>query len=152
MKLTKSRITGIVCFIIGILLAYMASRLKPLIELNEPGPSLFPLIGSVGLAVCGVGIFFEKGKEEPVFLTKEGWIRVIQLAIPLGIYVICIRFVGFIYPMPVFLFAMIMILANKGKRPRILTAAVVSVVVTLLIYVVFTYALKVMLPPGILFE
>lgn len=152
MKLTRSKVTGLVCFIIGAVLSFMALGFKPLIELNEPGPYLFPMIGSIGLAICGLGIFFEKEKEEPVFLTKEGWIRVIQLAVPLLLYAACVKFTGFIYPLPFFLFAMIMVLANKEKRPRILTAAVISVIVTILIYAVFTFALKVMLPPGILFE
>lgn len=152
MKLTRSKVTGLVCFITGVVFSLTALGFKPLIELNEPGPALFPMIGSVGLAICGLGIFFEKEKEEPVFLTKAGWIRVIQLAVPLLLYAVCIKFTGFIYPLPFFLFAMIMVLANKEKRPKFLTAAVISVIVTLLIYVVFTFALKVMLPSGILFE
>ena len=153
MKLTRNKCTGLICFAVGVILSIMASRFKPLIQLNEPGPSLFPMIGSIGLAICGIGIFFEKEKEEKeVFLTKEGWIRVIQLAAILIIYTVCIKFFGFIYPMPFFLFAMIEALATKEKRPKLIVAACVAVTVTLLIYVVFTYVFKIVLPVGILFE
>lgn len=152
MKWTRSKITGLVCVIVGITLTIMSMRLKPLIELNEPGPRLFPMIGSIGLAICGIGIFFEKGREEQEFLTKEGWKRVGQLFSLILVYVILIRFVGFIYPMPFFLFAMIMTLANIEKRPKAIVAAAVSIIVTLVIYLVFTYALKVLLPAGLLFE
>ena len=77
---------------------------------------------------------------------------VIQLAAILIIYTVCINFFGFIYPMPFFLFAMIEALATKEKRPKLIVAACVAVIVTLLIYVVFTYVFKIVLPVGILFE
>lgn len=152
MKITRSRVTGLLCVIAGVVCAVLSMQLKPLIQLNEPGPRLFPMIGSVGLAICGVGIFFEKGKEEEPFLTRDGWVRVLQLLGLIFLYVVCIKFVGFIIPMPFFLFFMILALANQGKRPKIIVAAIVAVIVTVAIYLIFTYALKVNLPMGILLE
>lgn len=152
MKVTRSRVTGLLCVIAGLVCAGLSMQLKPLIQLNEPGPKLFPMIGSIGLAICGVGIFFEKNREEEPFLTKEGWVRVLQLLGLIFLYVIGIKFVGFIIPMPFFLFFMILALANQGKRPKLIVAGLVAVVVTVAIYLIFTYALKVNLPMGLLFE
>lgn len=53
----------------------------------------------------------------------------IQLAAILIIYTVCIKFFGFIYPMPFFLFAMIEALATKEKRPKLIVAACVAVIV-----------------------
>lgn len=150
--MTKNKITGLSCSVIGMILTIMSMQFQSRIQLDEPGPKLFPLIGSVGLFICGVGIFFEKQKEEQPFLTREGWIRVVSLFGLMVVYVIAIKLLGFILPMPVFLFCMIMVLAQKGKRPKIYLSLAVSVIVSLIIYYVFAQLLKIELPVGILFR
>ncbi|QAT48743.1 tripartite tricarboxylate transporter TctB family protein [Caproiciproducens sp. NJN-50] len=150
--MTKNKVTGLSCAAAGIILTILSMQFSSKIQLNEPGPSLFPLIGSVGLIVCGAGIFLEKQKDSQPFLNREGWIRVGSLFGVMLLYVVLIKLLGFMVPMPLFLFVMIMILAKREKRPKAYMAAVVSVLVSAAIYYVFTQLLKVELPAGSLFQ
>lgn len=150
--MTRNRITGLVLAVTGIIVFILTMGIKTWIDLGEPGPKLFPVIGSVGLFICGVGVFFQKEAEnrEP-FLTKKGWMNILYLMIAMVLYVIVIYYVGFLIPTPFFLFAMINILAGKAKRPKLVNSITVSLVLSFGLYFIFTNLLKIVLPAGKLF-
>ena len=64
---------GAFCIVFAAIIAYLSMQLKATGYEGDPGPKMFPLIGSVIMAVCGIALIIAPEKEAKVFLTKEQW-------------------------------------------------------------------------------
>ena len=148
----KDRLIGLIALVLGI--AALACTMMIQTPVNaasstEPGPRLFPMIASVLLIVCGLGLIFQKQKDYEPYLTKEQWIRLGALLAAFILYCAGLHFLGFVAATPIMLFtAMTMFLGGQKLSPVI--RVVYSVGVTAVIYVVFVIVLKTNIPLGML--
>ena len=147
--MTKSRLCGILCALLGGGAALTASRFQPhgLLD-TDPGPALFPLIEGIGLALCGIIIFLQNNDDTaaPGF-GREGCIRIAKCALLLILYLLGIKYLGFIISTLVVLF-LLCGMFTFGKPLALWKRILYTVVVTAAIYYVFVEILSVMLPRG----
>lgn len=139
---------GLIAF--GAVYAVLAAGLPERSLPNTPGPSFFPLLIiafvvalSVALLLSGVlALRLERGPHfRPVTLERS------HLAIAcFVIYLALLPFAGFVLASIVF-FAALMVL--YGARNHIVTA-ITSVAVPVVLFVIFRYGFKIVLPRGLL--
>jgi len=155
-KIKRDQVTGLVLVLLGIAVAILVSQFKKEMTAAYPGPKLFPLIATFGFLTCGSGIFlsscFSK-KEQPTFMVKEGWIKIIAILVVLCASVFLLKYVGFLLLTPFALLAFCLVMAKGDGRPYKLWALIVfSVVFTVFVYVMYVHVFNMTLPMGILFE
>jgi len=149
-KLNRDRILGLFSVIAGIIIFITSLGIKSRLELNEPGPALFPRICAGGFILFGLILTLRKPKgEDKVFITKAGWGRVVVLYLVLMAYVfIGLEYLGYLISTPLLLFALYMLLAEKENRPNALKMALLALAVGVFLYLFFRKAVGVPLPQG----
>lgn len=149
-QFTRDRLLGFVSIISGIIIFVTSMGIKSRLELNEPGPALFPRICAGGFLIFGSVLFVRKPKgEDKVFITKEGWGRVLVLYLILMAYVfIGLEYVGYLVSTPILLFALYMILAEKEQKQNPVKTAALALGVGLFLYLFFRKGVGVPLPAG----
>lgn len=153
MKLKRDQITGAVLVLLGIVVAAMVSRFKVPFLASYPGPKALPMIAVVGFIVCGIGIFVESTKstkEEPVFLVKEGWIRVLVSVGILALYILGMKYLGYLITTPIVCYALTTLYA-KGSNSTVKGRLIYTILFTAAIYVIYVYAFGLGVPSGELF-
>lgn len=148
----KDRLIGLISLVLGIV-ALICTMMIPA-PLNaasaaEPGPRLFPMIASVLLIICGLGLIFQKQKDYEPFLTKEQRMRLGALLAVFILYCVGLHFLGFLIATPIMLFVT-MTMFLSGQKLSSVTRVIYSVGVTAVIYVVFVIVLKTNIPLGLL--
>ena len=144
----KDHITGIVILLFGIVVLCLAMSIPVRPQIPDPGSRLFPMIGSIGMIVCGLGIILTASKEKDApFLTVEGRVRLVKVSALLAAYVFFLKYIGFLIASPVMVY-MITTLFAYEKKLAFWKKALFSVVVTLLVWLLFEKVLFVMLPSG----
>jgi putative tricarboxylic transport membrane protein len=123
----------------------------PKLDNGYPGPALFPQVLSVLFIVCGIGLTIQgvRNRERllPVDLgtvTLVGWLNIAFVVGAVVSYIFLAEYVGFL----IFSFAMLMVLM-KWFSVKLFPSLVMSVVVTLAIYLLFAKILLVPLPWGL---
>lgn len=150
-KLKTDQIIGIGAILVAVFFFYHTRTIRMPENMIDPGPRLMPYISQIIMAVCGVGMIIEaekKNEPEEAYLSKQGWIR---LGIIFGVivaYAIGLTYLGFIIATPFMAFVLIRMLSEENNITYIKTA-IVSIVLTAGIYLVFSEGFGVMLPQGI---
>ena len=147
-------------FMILSVVMIIAARMLPRSKVMDLGPEFMPtVIGvlilalSVILLVTTILNFKKKSAElaaqEPV---KYDYKRVILSFISVLIYAFILKSVGFIICTLVYLPIQMYILAPDDKRTKkdIIQFVIIDVIFTLVVYFLFRYGFKIMLPAGIL--
>ena len=117
--------------------------------LHEPGPRIFPYLCGGGLGLCGFCLMFEKPKGKPKqYLDKAGWLRVLKCFLLLALYAVLMYLFGYFISTLISSFLMMRVLSH-GKASW-LSTILVTVLTTGIVYVVFIYVLKTILPAGLL--
>ena len=155
---TKDRVLGIILLLISLFFFYFTLQQEtPRFE-GDPGPKMFPLIGCVITAVCGIlTIVHPDKKERKTYLTKEEFKRAAVLFAHYAAFLVLIWAVGFMITAPVLLF-LISYLFSFESRPddpkgkRILRSAIYAVVVGAALYLLYVTALQTQLPTGALWK
>lgn len=153
MRLKRDQITGAVLVLLGIVVAVMVSGFRVPFSASYPGPKALPMIAVVGFIVCGAGIFVESTrsqKEEPVFLVKEGWIRVLVSIGLLALYILGMKYVGYLIMTPIICCALTTLYA-KGSNSTLKGRLIYTVVLTAVIYIIYVFAFGLGVPTGELF-
>jgi len=151
--LKKDRIVGSILGVISIGFLVMTRMLPKSRFSTTVGPRLFPYLAAGGLLLCAIGLVIKPGADDDrqkAFLDRNGWIRVGKLAAVLIIFPLLFYYTGFIATSLVFLFMMIRMFDLDREVP-IWKTAVVTVVITAILYLVFSYLLKIQLPRGEVF-
>lgn len=150
--MNKDRIGGIFFAVVGAIVVFMASQIRMPANLSEPGPRLFPYIAGVGMILCGLGMLItaKKTENEKPFLTKAGWIKLAKVFGLLIAYCLGLQFLGFLISTPFFTAFVILLLAGEKKVNKI-SAIVVAVVTTAVIYLLFVRVFSIFLPSGMIF-
>ena len=120
-----------------------------------PGPKLLPGIGVFGLIVCGLGVFVNgcKQKEaDKVVLTKEGLVRVVASFLILCVYILLMKFVGFLIATPIIVFVVTSYFMKESRvTTKLLYVVLYSVAVTVIIWGMYVQLFGMTLPTGQLF-
>lgn len=149
----KDQVIGIALVAIGVFFAFLVSKFSMPLTASYPGPKMLPTLAVFGLIVCGIGIFVEstlKDKPEKIFMTKEGWARAGLSFLALVLYVLGLKYLGYLISTPVLLFVITAMFA-KGKGLKVRSNVIFSVVVTVLGYLVYVQLFKLTLPSGVFF-
>lgn len=156
MKIKRDQVTGLVLVLIGIVLAILTSQFNKPMTWEYPGPKLMPAIAEFGFIVCGAGVFV-KGclQKEPdqKGIEAAGLIRMLVTFIILCLYILAMKYVGFIAATPFMLLATTeYFLKSSGVKAKLWVVVVFSIVVTLVIYGMYVPLFGMTLPEGLLFE
>jgi dolichyl-phosphate-mannose--protein O-mannosyl transferase len=108
------------------------------------------MIGVSGMIIFGVCIFFQRSVDERPRFSKEGWIKVIISFGIFSLYVLMLKYIGYVISTLIILF-IITTMFSKGKNVSITKRVIFSVIITFSIYLLFVKVLHVMLPAGVLF-
>lgn len=158
MKLKRDALTGIVGLVwsvIWFVLIQTQTRLPP--KLLEPGPRLLPYVGLVVVAVSSLMLLI-KGlwdwkrdpKPDKPYFPKGGILKVTKSFLLLVATAVGMAIFGFVITAPFAMFAFIYDLkGNSEVKP--LNAAIISVLVTAGLYLMFVVGFQVKLPMGIIF-
>jgi len=153
-------VVGIFYAVLGIALIIGAKAL-PKSKVMEIGPDFMPtLVGVIILVLAGILLVetFAKFKANAAELEASGfkdtsdYKRVLGSLVAAIIYVNILKPVGFIVSTLVYLIIQIYILAPDNKRTKkdLIQYAIIDVVFTVVVYFLFRYGFKIVLPGGIL--
>jgi len=142
---------------IGLVLVIFASAVLihvqgfPSLENGYPGPSLFPEVLAVLFIFCGIGLIIQGVRRREKILkfdlgtiTLAGWLNIAFVLGAVFCYIFLAEYLGFL----IFSFVILMILM-KWLKVKTLPSLVMSIIVTLSIYILFAKVLLVPLPWGL---
>ncbi len=147
----KGRIIGAGYALLGLAVIVYSMGITTRMELNEPGPSVFPLLAGVGILICGIGIFlteYRKQSDKP-FLDKNGWKRYGISMVILFAYCLGLGVLGFLPSTPLAILALSRLFSQK--KFNWIMGIVVSLLSTAVIYYIFASLFHLPLPDGMLF-
>lgn len=148
--MTKDRTTGMVAFILGLIIAFLTKQLPPSTMAGDIGPKVFPYISAGLLIVCGIGLLVTGNKKTEAFFTREQGKRLgVIFAVVLG-YVIIMQYAGFLVP-TFFVLIVLCSMFSEGKSIACWKRILFAMAVTAVIYYLFTLVLSLRLPQGKLF-
>lgn len=154
MKMRRDFATGLVGLAACVFFLIMTQNVRQPANLLEPGPCLLPyvslfLIGISSVALCIKG-WKEREAEEKPYFPKGGVRKVTKSFLLLLIYAIAMNYLGFIITTPFATAAFIYDLhGNSEVKP--VSTAIISVLVTAVLYALFVFAFQIKLPAGVLF-
>ena len=142
---------------IGLVLVIFASAVLihvqgfPSLENGYPGPSLFPEVLAVLFIFCGIGLIIQGVRQREKILKFDlgaiplaGWLNIVFVLGAVFCYIFLAEYLGFL----IFSFVILMILM-KWLKVKTLPSLVMSIIVTLSIYILFAKVLLVPLPWGL---
>ena len=154
----KDRVLGVILLLISLFFFYFTMQQEAARFEGDPGPKMFPLIGCVITAVCGIlTLVHPDRKEHKQYLSKEEFKRAAKLFGLYAAFLVLIWAVGFMITAPVLLFA-ISVLFSFESRPddpwgkRILRSAIYAVIVGGALYLLYVTVLQTQLPTGALWK
>ena len=153
-------------FVVGIFYAVLGaaliigSRALPKSKVMEIGPDFMPtLIGAIILILAGILLVetATRFRSQSAELDASGfkdisdYKRVLGSLVAATVYVNILKPVGFIISTLVYLLVQIYILAPDQSRTKkdIVTYVIIDVVFTVVVYMLFRYGFKIVLPAGI---
>ena len=124
-------------------------------KLLEPGPRLLPYVAILLVAMSSIALIIkgvkERAVEEKPYFPKGGVKKITKSFLMLVIYAIAMNWLGFLITTPFATLAFIYDLKGSSKV-RLVSAVVISVLVTAALYALFVIGFQIKLPAGILFE
>ncbi len=148
---------GVFCILFAALITYLSLQLKATAYKGDPGPKMFPIIGAVIMALCGIALIIAPEKEEKVFLTWKQWKAAFGL---FGMYVglaLMLWLFGFMVAVPIVLFIVTFMLSklsvkNATVKHRLLISAIYGIVGGAVLYLAYVVGLRTQMPSGLLWQ
>ncbi|MCM2675805.1 tripartite tricarboxylate transporter TctB family protein [Alkalicoccobacillus plakortidis] len=152
MNVTQERVMGMVIAILGLLMFLNTLTMSFMMLADDPGPTLLPRIVSVALIFCGVGLIFLKseGAKKVTFTLNKNSKRMVVSFVALLVYALLFNIIGYIISTFVFLSFLTWHLTENKNKSVIWKSLLNGIVVTVIIYIVFSQLLDVILPAGFL--
>ena len=156
-KNKKDFALGVICILLAAVIIYMSLGLRATGYAGDPGPKMFPIIGSVIMAVCGIVLIIAPEKEEKRFLTWTQWKAAFGL---FGMYVglaLLLWLLGFIVAVPIVLFIVTFMLSKLSVKDattkhRLIISLIFGVVGGAVLYLAYVVGLKAQMPTGLLWQ
>ena len=154
MKIRRDMATGIVGLITCVFFFLMTQQVRQPANLLEPGPKLLPYVALFLIGISSIALIIkgykERAVEEKPYFPKGGVKKVAKSFVMLVVYAIAMTYLGFILTTPFATAAFIYDLRGNSEVKPVPTA-IISVVVTAVLYAMFVFAFQIKLPAGILF-
>ena len=154
----KDRLLGIILLLVSLFFFYFTMQQESARFEGDPGPKMFPLIGCILTAACGVlTLVHPEKKEGKTYLTKEEFKRAAKLFGLYAAFLLLIWALGFMITAPLLLF-LISVLFSYESRPddpigkRLIRSAIYAVIVGAALYLLYVTALQTQLPKGALWQ
>lgn len=148
MKLTRNRITGLICAVLSLIYLFFAVQIPESTMPGDPGPTVFPYLSGILMLISSLTLIFRKPKEEEKkWLTKPQLLRLWGLFGMYVLYVLGLYAIGYTIPSFLILFGMSM-LFSRGKNVPWWKCALYGLVLTIVIFLLFNNLLGVVLPRG----
>lgn len=153
MKCNRDQITGAVTCILGIIVFIMIQGYKVPFSASYPGPQALPGLAAFGFVVCGAGIFIGGCKKSgmPVFLSLNGWKRLVISIAMLALYILGLTYIGFWISTVLCLYAFCTYYA-KGYVTKVWQRILFAVIFTVVVFLVYEVLFGYTLPVGAFFE
>ena len=155
-KIKRDQITGLALVVLGIVLFILIGQFKKPMTAEYPGPRLMPGIAALGLVICGLGVFVNgcrQKTEDKVVLTKTGMLRVVIVFAALCVYILGMKYLGFLIVTPFLVYGLTTYFAKASKiETKLWVRIVFAVGVTLVIWLMYVQLFEMELPVGELFE
>ena len=145
-KLKKDRLLGIIVLVIAAFFAYFTGKLGATNFEGDPGPKMFPYMGSIIMALCGIMLLVKpEKKEKGKFLSRD------------VLFVVMMKYLGFVITAPIVLFIVSFLFSkisdpDAATKKRIIRSLIYSAAVTAALYLVYVVALDAKLPSGALLK
>ena len=156
MKIKRDQITGFCLVLLGIILFVLISQFKKPMTAEYPGPKLMPGIAAFGLVVCGIGVFLNgcrQKTEDRVIITKAGMLRIIISFAALCLYILGMKYLGFLIVTPFLVYGLTTYFAKAtGVETKLWARIVFALAVTAIIWAMYVPLFGMELPVGELFE
>lgn len=139
---------GLGLLVVAAVIGYDAAQMRVPPIHAKVGPRVFPIIVSIGLAVCGLALVWQS-RSKVSFPDAEGdtdWTAIAVIAAGLIVHMNILKPLGFV-PAGVMLFMSVAFAFGSRKFAR---DGMIALIVVLITYVSFTRLLGLQLPPGIL--
>lgn len=149
--MTRDRCTGLIALLLGVAAAVATTQIPPSTIANDIGPRVFPYISAAILIACGGSLVVVGGanKQERYFTPTE-LKRLAAILLLVLFYAIAMVWIGYVIPTLIVTLLLCAMFA-QGEQVRLWKLVVFSVVLTVLIYFIFTNILVMKLPSGKLF-
>jgi len=144
----KDYVIGISGLVLSIYAYVVSDAFKRVGQGLSENPAYYPRILALLLALMSCGILIGALRKRQVVTMKVNRELLVNIGKFLGIlilYIVILKSVGFILSTTVFSFSMIWFLGSTRKQ-----AAIYALPISLVVYFVFSYLLKVPLPKGFL--
>ena len=156
-KNRKDFALGVICIVLAAVITYLSLGLRATGYDGDPGPKLFPIIGSVIMAVCGVALIVAPEKEEKRFLTWKQWKAAFGL---FGMYVglaLLLWLLGFVIAVPIVLFIITFMLSKLSVKDttvkhRLIISLIYGIAGGVVLYLAYVVGLKAQMPSGLLWQ
>ena len=148
---------GVFTVLLAIWVAFMTMQLKPSLYEGDPGPRMFPMIGSVLMALCGIALIVKQGEPGKVFLTPTQWKAAGKLfSVYIG-FVVLFWLTGFVVTVPVVLFVITFMLSGLSAKEasvkkRLIMSLVFGIVGGAALYLAYVVGLGARMPKGLIFK
>ena len=148
---------GVVTLLVAVWVAYMSMQLKASAYEGDPGPRMFPMIGSVIMAICGIALIIKQGEPGRAFLTAAQWKAAGKLFAVYVLFVLLFWAFGFIVAVPVILFIVTFMLSglsakDKSIKQRLIMSLIFAVIGGTALYLAYVVGLDAKMPKGIVFK
>ncbi|TSB48457.1 tripartite tricarboxylate transporter TctB family protein [Alkalicoccobacillus porphyridii] len=152
MNVSQERVMGIVVAVLGLLMFLNTLTMSFMMLADDPGPTLLPRVVSIALVLCGVGLIFYKseGTKRVTFTLTKNSRRMVVSFISLVVYALLFNVVGYIISTFLFLSFLTWYLTHNKSKATIWKSLLNGLIVTAVIYIVFSRLLDVILPAGLL--
>ena len=148
---------GVVTLLVAVWVAYMSMQLKVSAYEGDPGPRMFPMIGSVIMAICGIALIIKQGEPGRAFLTAAQWKAAGKLFAVYVLFVLLFWAFGFIVAVPAILFIVTFMLSglsakDKSIKQRLIMSLIFAVIGGAALYLAYVVGLDAKMPKGIVFK
>ena len=148
---------GIFCILFAAVIIYLSMQLKATGYEGDPGPMMFPIIGSVIMAVCGIALIVAPEKNQKVFLTREQWKAAGVLFGMYVLFAVLLWLLGFRFAVPIRLFIITFRLSklsvkDSSVKHRLIISLIYGIVGGAVLYLAYVVGLQAAMPTGVLIE
>ena len=148
---------GVICVLLAVWVTTMTLQLKPSLYEGDPGPRMFPMIGSVILAICGICLIVKQDAPGKVFLTPAQWKAAGKLFCVYIAFVLLFWLFGFMVAVPVILFVITFMLSglsikDASIKKRLILSLIFGIVGGAVLYLAYVVGLGAQMPKGFLIK
>ena len=142
---------GILLFSVIVYAAIQRFQSPPMNITGDPGAKLFPAFGVLLMVIGGIGLILQKKQENKPFMQKDEYKRLLLLTAAFVVYAAGLWLVGFLAATVIMLWIVMGFMAGEQKLRQIIRI-LYSVLVTAVLYLVFTNVLHFKLPAGLVWS